>query len=730
MKAETAEETRADRDASDKALAAILEELKSAGQVEAAQEPAEEPKKPASLVVDAALVAVTDTIVVGVIMIANDGTVTLFNRVCESLFGYEAGEVIGNNVSMLMPNPYRADHDVYISTYMQTGERKIMGAGREVVGRRKDGTTFPIELSVGEVLHDDGVSFVGIVSDVTDRNRVEQTLRDSEAQHRAILETAVDGVIMIDTLGTVLMYNPSAERMFGFAANEVIGQNVKMLMPSPDYDQHDQYLAHYRDTGEARIIGTGREVIGRRKNGQTFPLELSVGVAERGGSPLFVGTLRDITDRKATAAALQRKEEELQRQVADLQFAHEQLAEQSQQLTGLAKELALAKDQAEAANSAKSEFLATMSHEIRTPMNGVLGMARALLDGDLGEEDRRNAHMLFECAETLLSLLNDILDLSKIEAGHFELDDRPFDLGRLLELTARLWAKRADEQGLAFRVIPTDDVPNELMGDGARLRQIIFNLISNALKFTESGFVELRIDSRCLGDGAVELVFEVEDSGIGIAEEAQSRLFGNFSQADRSIAGKFGGTGLGLAICSRLVEMMNGSIGLTSELGKGTTVRFSVRLYVAPEDGVRPESGGGRNAEALQAPPNPDCHILLVEDNRVNQAVVVNLLKKQGYRVDIANNGREGVEAVVAGDYDLVLMDSRMPVLDGIGAIKEIRALEDDKAKVPVIALTAHAMTGDRERYLAAGMDDYVSKPIDPQELFRAIQGCMVTSGP
>ncbi len=709
----------------ERVLAALIAELKyfDAPSGEADIRPDKEAAR--APVIDAALTAITDTIVDGVILISEGGKVLLFNQACERLFGYGASEVVGCDVGMLMPGSWHKDHQGNIGSHFGAERAKTAGTGREAVGQRKDGTSFPMELSVGKIVDDEGISFVGIVRDITDRKRVEQALRDSEAQHRTVIETAVDGVVIIDALGTVRMFNPACERMFGFAADEVVGNNVKMLMPSPDYDRHDDYLRNYQKTNERKIIGIGREVIGRRKDGTTFPLELSVGEAKQGGNQLFVGTLHDITDRKAFEEALRRSEQELQKRFSDLRLAHDQLEVQSGRMSELAEELARARDQADMANRAKSEFLATMSHEIRTPMNGIIGMSRALLDGALSDEQRAQALMVQDSAETLLGLLNDILDLSKIEAGRLELELRPFDLARLLELTERLWSMKARESGIEFRTVIPATLPAEIVADGGRLRQVLFNLVSNAVKFTQEGFVELRVRSRDLAPRQVELLFEVEDSGVGIADEVQGKLFNSFVQADRSISRKFGGSGLGLAICHRLVRIMGGRIWLESRLGEGTTVRFTVTADISDSEADdRDRSGDIRELARFDAAAN-GCRLLLAEDNKVNQAVVLNLLEKQGLKLDIVDNGREAVEAASHSAYDLILMDSQMPELDGIGATKEIRALSGAVARTPIIALTANAMAGDRERYLAAGMNDYVTKPIDPDTLLAAIARCL-----
>ncbi len=667
----------------------------------------------------ASLRAIADTIVDGVLLIDSAGKVLLFNSACEKLFGCKAVEVIDRDAESLIVEAQRPRFRELIALQREGKAPEAGDSDWLLAGQRQDGSQFPMEYSVGEFQLGEQAVLVVVVRDITDRARMEQELRDSEAQHRAIIESAVDGVVIIDALGSIRLFNPACETMFGFSAQEVLGKNVKILMPSPDYDQHDGYLRHYRDTGERRIIGSGRTVVGRRRDGATFPLELSICETEQGGTKVFVGFVRDMSERKAY-------EEALQRQVEDLEMARASLEDQGMEMVLLAEELAAAKEQADAANAAKSSFLAAMSHEIRTPMTGIIGMTRLLLDDKLTEDQRDQAQTVMDCATTLLSLLNDILDLSKIEAGHFELDRQPFDLKTLLESTQRLWAGRMDEKGLEFRVISEGDIPQRLVGDAPRLRQVLFNLISNAIKFTDSGYIEVTLSHDEPDDGTVALHVAVRDTGLGIDAAVQERLFEKFVQADRTITGTYGGTGLGLAICRNIVEMMDGTIGLESKLGEGSTFTFTVHLARLSKSAMIVEAAEDETAEGEdEAGAAVDARILLAEDNLVNQSLIRSLLQRLGYEIEIANNGKEAVEALRGGAFDLVLMDSQMPEMDGVTATKEVRKLEGPAGSVPIIALTANAMVGDRERYLEAGMNDYVPKPIEPELLDAAIRRCL-----
>jgi PAS domain S-box-containing protein len=525
--------------------------------------------------------------------------------------------------------------------------------------------------------------------------RLFQTITDSEQKYRHLIDTAGEAIFILDgQSAAILDANRKGEQILGGPVEQFAGTVLPLLCL--ETGGHEAVTPE----GIGRLIGDKIESSMRSARGVLIDVEFSGSSVYVAGGAIIEIILRDITAQKSAAAAMRASEQR-----------HRQLS----------RELRTARDAAMEANRAKSEFLANMSHEIRTPMNGVLGMLELALTAS-GQEDRTGyLETARYSAQSLLAILNDILDVSKIEAGRMDIQAAPFSLRGTIEDVFQLLRPRAREKGLELVLTLLDETPDGLVADAMRIRQVLTNLLGNAVKFTERGRVELRVDSRPDGAGELLLNAVVADSGIGISAEQQAIIFEPFRQADGSTTRQYGGTGLGLTISSRLVALMGGTIAVESAPGLGSTFRFTVPCRLAPADSVRAPA---RPVSVAAAGPPRRLRILLAEDNPVNQRVAQRLLEKRGHDVSIVGDGLQAVEAArQAPLFDLILMDVQMPAMDGLEATRAIRRLENPRRNsVPIVAMTAFAMNDDRERCLAAGMNGHVSKPIDPAELSATLE--------
>jgi PAS domain S-box-containing protein len=555
------------------------------------------------------------------------------------------------------------------------------------------GERVPYLFTGRRVLVDGQPCLAGVGLDVSEQKRAERERADTEARFREMYEDAPVGYHELDATGRLVRVNRTELDMFGFPAEEMVGRFVWEFLNEPERSR--QFVM-------AKLAGTkapsvGEERTFQRKDGTEVPVLVEDRLLRDAGGQI-VGirtTLQDITARKA---------------------AH--------------RELELAKDAADAANRAKSEFLANMSHEIRTPMNGIIGMTDLALGTPLSAEQREYLETVRISAESLLTIINDVLDFSKIEAGRLDLETTAFGLREAVEDAVRLLAPKACERRLELLCRVASEVPDRLVGDPTRLKQVLTNLVGNAIKFTDEGEVSIDITAECRSAAPLGLHVIVRDTGIGIPKDKHGPIFSAFVQADGSTTRKYGGTGLGLSICARLVEMMGGRIWVESEPGAGSAFHFTAVFGLAAEcaspqadDGGASDAPAGKCQPARETGQSKALDVLLAEDNPINQRLALRLLEKEGHRVTLAESGRDVLRLLEAASYDLILMDVQMPDLNGFEATRAIRTCEAGTLRhVPIIALTAHAMSGDRERCLAAGMDDYVSKPISRRELLAAIE--------
>src|SRR5579883_987179 len=444
-----------------------------------------------------------------------------------------------------------------------------------------------------------------------------------------------------------------------------------------------------------------------------------------------VREMRTIAERQAELETTGiRIERTVQERTAELREQAERMRELTQQLQASEARMREAKESAEMANRSKGQFLANMSHEIRTPMNAILGMTQLVLETELNADQRECLNAVKTSADALLGIINDILDFSKIEAGKLDLESLPFSLSEVLNDTLTVFLWRARDKGLQLNVRRGPEVPDKLMGDACRLRQILVNLVGNGIKFTDRGEVSATVAPAQGGrEGSVFLHFSVRDTGIGIPKDKQSAIFRAFEQADGSTTRKYGGTGLGLAITQRLVEMMGGRLWVESSPGTGSTFHFTAMFAVPPAE--PPFVPASDEETACPAEELTDLDVLLVEDGVINQKLAIRLLEKKGHRVTLACNGKEALDLIEQHNFDVVLMDLQMPEMGGLEATTIIREREKGTDRhVPIIAMTAHALRGDEDRCLQAGMDGYVSKPIQPARLWQVIASVLSKAAP
>jgi PAS domain S-box-containing protein len=520
----------------------------------------------------------------------------------------------------------------------------------------------------------------GIVQDVTRLRAVERSAARNRDMLSGMFRISPEAIIVANEVGRIVIFSAGAEAVFGYAAHEIVGGPIERLMPERFRSDHQQHMARFAaGPSDSLQMGQRGPIRALRKDGTEIPIEASLARIVAGGETLFTTIVRDLTERYEAEICLVE-----------------------------------ARDRAEQASRAKSVFLANMSHELRTPLNGILGVATALASVAVDRRQKEMVDLIVTSAHALEALLTDILDLARIEAGRMEIQDESFDLSAMVRSVAALFAASAERKGLSFTLEMPESVPPALVGDGQRLRQVLNNLLSNAVKFTETGGVSLAVEADCSTDPC-RVRFSVQDSGIGFDAQTGARLFQPFEQSDSSITRRFGGTGLGLSICRNLVELMGGTIEARSVVGQGSIFTFEVTLASGVQGAVKDVAPSGWTGQPLR--------ILLAEDHPVNQRVVELILEPMGFEVRSVENGELAVTAAETGSFDLVLMDMQMPVMDGLEAVRRIRAREGEAGRppVPICMLTANALPHFQALALEAGADDFLTKPISAMALIQKV---------
>ena len=673
-----------------------------------------------------------------------EGHIVLTNRAFERVTGYSAAELAGKKFFEVLVRPdgrelSRKRMEQMVASGAETAfENEWITKSGEA--RRISFSNVPMLSEAGKIQY-----YITTGIDITDRDRADKELLKSEIQFRSIWEASSEPMFLTERSGTIVKVNAAFAALLAADPGSLEGKNVTCLFLPEERDRIREYHRALYASEAQRHFREGQLHFAHGRSGIFESLITRVEIP--GQPPQMLSILRDVTEERRNAAELARAKEAAEAANRELIVVNRSLEETGR----TAREMA---DRAEALSAAKSDFLANMTHEVRTPLNGILGMTGLALETELQKDQREYLELVKSSAEALLSLVNDVLDFSKYEAGRLGLDCVDFSLRALLRDVLRPLALRASVSGLAFESVVEEGTPDALIGDPLRIGQVLRNLAGNAIKFTNQGKVSVHVRGDAADGSKVTLSFSVADTGIGIPAEKHRLIFEPFTQADGSTTRKYGGTGLGLSISSGLVELMGGGIRVESEVGRGSTFYFTLPLELSQkvERSQKPElfqklelsqkldlsqklelSQEAPAAETEAQPPSEDrakrkLRILLAEDNSVNQRLAVRLLERAGHRVTLAGSGQEALNAferreLEHSQFDLILMDLQMPGLDGLQATARIRDAERGSGRrVPIVAMTAQTAESDRVRCLECGMDAYVTKPVYVPELMKIIE--------
>ncbi len=616
----------------------------------------------------------------GILLTNLEGRITFANKRIEELTGYSNEELIGNVAYELLVSPNQGD-----IVKKNIEERKegisndytvehIHKSGAKWMGRIK---ASPYRNSKGII-----IGTMGAITDITAQQLGEIRVRESELMLRKIIDASLDAVINIDADGNVIAWSDQATKIFGYTREETMGKKMgDFIVPPQHREAHDRGMEQFLLTEEGPVINNRIEITGFDKNGREFPIELSISPIKMGGKYFFSGFIRDITERKESE-----------------------------------QELISAKQAAEQAQLAEQQFLANMSHEIRTPMNAVIGMTHLLYETNPTESQKEYLDSLRFSADSLMGIISNILDLSKIEANELEFEQRTFNLLELLKSLQQTFQFKVREKPISVVLDVDPRIKNHLIGDSVRLNQILTNLLGNASKFTAQGTIGVKAKLAVATGGQYIIQFQVHDTGIGIEKDNIDKIFENFKQADVRITRKFGGTGLGLTIVKQLVELQGGSIEVESAKGQGSL--FTIILPFKDSGVLQTEVSIKEDSEYQISEALKKINLLVVEDNPMNQKLIVKILELWDCPFEIASNGYIALEKSMEKTFDIILMDIHMPDIDGCETTQRIRAnAENPNQKTTIIALTAAALLDEKNRALDAGMDDFLTKPFSPKQL-------------
>lgn len=621
-----------------------------------------------------------------------EGTITNWNKGAEKLFGYKKSEAVGKHISIILPDKRKNDL-VEIIGKIRSGQ---IVEHYESVRIKKNNERIFVSITASPILGVDGelVGISTIARDITEMHNLETNLRNSEEKYRLLYSSMSQGMalheIILDEGNTPVDYrfidiNTSFEKILNMTAENVIGKTVLEILPGTEKYWIEQY-------GEVALSG-------KPKHFENYSGELGRFFNVYAFCPKHKQFAVLVTD----TTEMRMKEEELRDNLDKLEAA---------------------KQEAEKANIAKSQFLANMSHEIRTPMNGIIGVVQLLETTKIDEEQKQYLDMLRSSTEQLLDIINNILDISKIEAGKLTLNKEPFNLRDVIDTIVKDLSLNATKKGLEVMYYIDPFIRYDLVGDKVRLNQILINLVSNAVKYTDKGHVIFRVKKVSQFGEKVKLEFSIEDTGIGISNSFKKEIFKMFNQCDISYTKKYGGTGLGLAISKELVNLMNGDIWYESTEKIGSTFYFTAEFLLdIKKKNIDFHNRNKCMSENLENPDSKEKVILIAEDNEINKKILCGFISKLGYKSICVSNGQDAIDILKNEKFDLILMDVQMPIMNGYEATKIIRESEKFYGNhVPVVAMTAYAMTGDRDICIESGMDDYISKPIEFVKLFELLK--------